>query len=190
MASFQDVDPELAAFRSKFGGPMMGLDQPGGILTGTPQAVSDFKGAIHPALARFLERRPERVLIEQGAQMRRPSEHGLTATLLGIRQRLGLGGRGAERAAQDLESIGLTPQTMPDAEYLIRLRRRAHSTAASHEGIHTALHMTKGSPYTPSKYDPLLAPHAPRFIQPSIGESIIQWMAENSNPVGGFHGLY
>ena len=164
-----------------------------------------FIDRIHPALARFLERRPETVKIVEDTSLS-PSRAGYTTlgdtiSQKGLTQDLGpqvdnairQGFNPADLASRIMDLFRTNRQPIgafqqPKADVIIRLNPKvAQPATAQHEGTHAALYLTK-DPATGLVPHVLQSPElgamavrrVPVPMQKSLDEQIIEYMAQNA----------
>jgi len=184
MASFRDVDPELMQFMQRFGGPQMGLDQPGGILTG-PKATW-FAGKTG-GLGRFLDKIKQRIHVSEAETLPYgydlPTVHGITVS------------PGTAAGGKIGSSDIMFPAGRPES-----LRKEL---APFHEGLHGAYNATGREGFPPREHWPTLIEKIRQMYPDRVGridevlaqggntpgEVIIDWLARNILRNQGFQSL-
>jgi len=187
MASFRDVDPELMQFMQRFGGPQMGLDQPGGLVTGL--AKTKFLGQTGK-LGRFLDKIKQLINVEEVEQLptpfNRPSTFGITTPVYP-------------------PGPGWGPPWNSNISIKQGIPPLAAERTPVHEGLHASFFRKEPdySGFPPEKYWPALVDkiraqhpeHRARIDEiagrggTSPGEMIIDWMTRNILKGKGFQNL-
>lgn len=198
-----------AARNDPMGG--MGIVLGGGATPAIQAAVRQkFMSQLHPALARFLERRPEVIKVLEETQFPNPNALGQTSSQQAIKSQLSPQVRTALEHGQTPTSVAdrimhifgrvrrepVGAFQSPRADVVIRMRPNVGPTTAQHEGTHAALYLTKpttvagGGGIVPhveregmiTKGMRELARRASSTIpqQSTMDEQIVEYMAQNA----------